>query len=308
MEEAFLQFGLGTRHGVRSTLTQMIGRPGTGTCRLELTLEWTPTDWEQLHDARLLVAGDLEISFAQDVRTPLAQLQGIYAVAFPSRAQGTFPARVELGANLLPAQIEALERERAGGPLNLHLRLQGVVLRNRPPDRTGKAIVQVERPTAAQIDPATEVFSGELVYRLKATEWIEVLEHWRYAQGFLLQVPKFTNRDTARAVRASDDLEQAIKDMTEGRYREAVAACRDALETAYGIEDKDCHPELEYSVKGMQGADKQARFWLARRGVWAIANAAKHRDETTRDIEWERRDAQALILMLSALLEQDPPL
>ncbi len=288
MEEAFLKIGPA---GVKTMITRLAGRPGVGVYRIELTMEWTPTRMDELEGAKVLVAGGLEVSFAQDARLPLGQLQALYAIGFPVRTHGT-STRVDLGANLLPAQLEALERERAGGPLKLHLNLQGAVLR----DATDTA------------DASTELFWGELVYRLKATDWIEVLEHWRYAQGFLLQVPKFTNRDSARALRASDDLEKAIKDMTEGRYREAIAACRDTLETAYGNEDKDRHPELEYSVKGLSEADKGARFWLARRGVWAVAHAAKHRDEATRDIEWERRDAQALILMLSALLEQDPPL
>jgi hypothetical protein len=241
------------------------------------------------------VAGGLEISFGQDLRSPLGHLQPLYPIAFASHAQGTFPARVDLGAYVLPAQLEALERERAGGPLKLHLNLQGAIVRNGSTD------------TRAEVPPI-QAFSDELVYRVKAAEWIEVLEHWHYAQGFLLQVPKFSSRDSVQGVHALGDLEKAISDMAEGRYREAIAACRDALETAYGSDDKSLYPELEYSVKGLQDANKQARFWLARRGVWAIANVAKHRDEATRQIEWERRDAQALILMLSALLEQDPPM
>jgi hypothetical protein len=243
----------------------------------------------------MLLAGDLEVSFAQDVRTPLAQLQGIYAVAFAARAQGTFPARVDLGANLTPAQLEALERERSGGQLKLHLGLQGMVVGQ--PSANGEADI-----------PAPEVFSGELVYRIKPAEWLEVLEQWRYAQGFLLELPRFTSADSARALRASGDLQTAIRDMAEGRYRDAIAACRDALEQAYGGEDKDRHPELEYKVAGLRNADKQARFWLVRQAVWAVAHAAKHRDGATQAIEWDRRDAQALILMLSALLERDPPL
>jgi hypothetical protein len=276
VEEAFLNIGSA---GIKTTITRLAGRPGVGVYRLELTMEWTPTRLDELEGAKIMVAGDLEVSFAQDARLPLGQLQALYAIGFPVRTQGT-STRVDLGVNLLPAQLEALERERVGGPLKLHLNLQGAVLRD----------------ATETVDASTQLFWGELVYRLKATDWIDVLEHWHYAQGFLLQVPKFTNRDSARAVRASDDLEQAIKDMTEGRYREAIAACRDTLETAYGNEDKDRYPELAYSVKGLSEADKQARFWLARRGVWAVAHAAKHRDETTREIEWERRDAQALIL------------
>jgi hypothetical protein len=137
---------------------------------------------------------------------------------------------------------------------------------------------------------------------------VEVLEHLRYAQGFLIQVPKFEGRTNAKALEAGRDLEIAIQHMNEGRYREAVAACRDALEVAFGASDKDAHPELAYRVENLRAADKGARFWLARQGLWAVTHAAKHKDEVTQEIEWERRDAMAVITTLSALLEQNPPL
>jgi predicted transcriptional regulator len=108
--------------------------------------------------------------------------------------------------------------------------------------------------------------------------------------------------------RAKNDLEKAVSDMAEGRYRDAVSACRDALEAAYGAADKDLHPELRYKVENLRDADKETRFWLVRRALWALTHAAKHRDDATQDIEWERRDAAAVVTMLAALLEQDPPL
>jgi hypothetical protein len=137
---------------------------------------------------------------------------------------------------------------------------------------------------------------------------MEVLESWEYAKGFRLEVPMLTGQDSVSAVRAIKDVEKAIAEMAEGRYRDAIATCRDALEIAYGSDDKNLYPNLGYTVTGLSEADKKERFWLARRGAWAIAHAAKHRDDTTDAIEWDRRDARALILLLSALLEQDPPL
>jgi len=57
----------------------------------------------------------------------------------------------------------------------------------------------------------------------------------------------------------------------------------------------------------LREADKAARFWLVRQGLWARTNAAKHNDELTQNIEWERRDAGAAIAILGSLLEQQPP-
>jgi hypothetical protein len=286
MRDAHLK--LGGRGGVTAALAQISGRKGIGVDRLEMVLNLTPTNWELLADARLVVGGELEVGFANNAQSPLAQLQALNPVTFASGGDRTYPARLDLGANLLPSQIEALERTRAGGEIVLELRLRGFVL-------------------ADSVRPTPEGFEDRLEYRLKASEWMELLEGWRYAEGFLLQVPTFASRESVRANNAGKELEEAIRDMAEGRYKEAVSRCRDVLETAYGRGDKNRYPGLGYAAPGLPEAGKEERFWLARRGLWAVAHAAKHSDDTTAKIEWGRRDAQALIVMLGALLELDPP-
>ena len=292
MNEAHLKLGVS---GATSSLLQLGGSAGLGVYRLEVAMNWTPTHWDVLSNARVIFGGEVEVSFAQGMHFPLGQLQAVYAVAFANAEQRTHAARVDLSTNLLPAQLEALERKRAGGQLNLHLKVRGVLLLS-------------AGSTASPAKPSAEGFSDDLEYRLKASEWMEVLERWEYAKGFLLEVPMLAELDAVRAVKASKDVEKAISEMAEGRYRDAIATCRDALETAYGGDDKSLYPNLGYKVTGLSEADKKERFWLARRGLWAVAHAAKHRDDTTDAIEWDRRDARALILMLSALLEQDPPI
>ncbi len=274
-----------------SSLIQLRGNQGVGTYRLDIALSWTPTSWNLMHDARVMFGGDLEIGFGDGMRRPLGQLQAVYPVAFASPTQGTFPARVDLGTNLGPIQIEAIEKLRGGGPVKLLLRLRGLVF----------------RAASEEVNPPPEAFWDDLEYEIKAAEWMEVLEAWGYAQGFFLQVPQSASEETPAAAEASKGLEKAVVEMAEGRYREAVATCRDVLEMAYGADDKNLHPKLEYRVSGISDATKEERFWLARRGVWAVAHAAKHHDEAIQGLEWHRRDAQAMILMLGALLEQDPP-
>jgi hypothetical protein len=285
MEAAFLRIGQST---VRSDLTNATGARGIGTYRLALNLEWSPTSFDELEGAKILLGGELQASFAQDAPLPLAQLQAIYAVAFPARAHGT-SARIDLGANLSAAQVEALERDRDGGPIKLHLNLQGGVFRGASDEAT----------------PLSLVFWDNLVYRFRPSDWVEILEHWQYAQGFLIQVPMVAGPDSGRIKSARADLEQAVQHMSEGRPREAVAACRDALEVAFG-DDSGLFPELGYKAPGIEGSGKDARFWLVQRGLRAVAHAAKHRDGSTAGIEWERRDARALIMMVSAVLEREP--
>jgi hypothetical protein len=285
MEAAFLRIGQST---IRSELTNATGARGIGTYRLALNLEWSPTSFDELEGAKILLGGELQVSFAQDAPLPLAQLQAIYAMAFPTRAHGT-SARIDLGVNLSAAQVEALERERDGGPIKLHLNLQGGVFRGASDATT----------------PLSLGFWDNLVYRFRPSDWLEILEHWRYAQGFLIQVPMIDGPDSGRIKSARADLERAIEHMSEGRSREAVAACRDALEVAFG-DDSRQYPELGYKAPGIEDAGKDARFWLVQRGLRAVAHAAKHRDGATADIEWERRDARALVVMVSALLEREP--
>jgi hypothetical protein len=146
-------------------------------------------------------------------------------MAFPTREHG-MSTRVDLGANLSAAQVEALECGRDGSPIKLHLNLQGGVFRGSSDETT----------------PLSLGFWDNLVYRFRPGDWLEILEHWRYAQGFLIQVPMIDGPDPGRIRSARADLEQAIQHMSEGRSREAVAACRDALEVAFG-DDCGQYPE-----------------------------------------------------------------
>jgi len=99
--------------------------------------------------------------------------------------------------------------------------------------------------------------------------------------------------------KARRELNAAIAAIVAGRHR-------DALEAAYGSTDASLHPELGYSAKNSRKANKDVRFWLVRQALWVLAHAAKHNDDATQPIEWERRDAVAALAVLTALLQQQP--
>jgi hypothetical protein len=190
----------------------------------------------------------------------------------------------------MPHQLAAVEQERDGGPIELELHVAGNVFRAGDDER-------------GDLDPTS--FWANLRYDLRPADWVEILENWHYAKGLLLQIPAVDI--TAGTKRAVEQLERAAAAVTEGDYQQAVALCRRAMEAAYGPNEGSLHPELGYSVRSVKDADKEARFWLTRRGLWSLVHAANHGDEVTSTITWERRDAIAVIAILSAMLQQDPP-
>ena len=240
---------------------------------------------------RVILGGHLGIGFGgSGAAKPVAPLQLLYPVVLPSRDQGSTQV-VDLTVDLPPAQLEAIEHERDGGPIMFQIHLQGHLLH---PSLTD---------ASAGFDNSS--FWGDLRYDLPAAQSVEVLEQWGYARSFLIQVPTYGPQDTGPSRLAHRDVEKALAALVDGRYRDAVAACRDALEAAYGQDDSDLFPDLGYQVKNLRTADKDARFWLVRRALWGLTHAAKHNDKTTQAIEWGRRDAVAAVSILSALLQQE---
>ncbi|HVS84218.1 MAG TPA: hypothetical protein VHD91_01140 [Gaiellaceae bacterium] len=276
----------------KSVLKQLTGEVGAGTYRLHMSLEWTATqEAERFEALRLVGDGMLEYSVQQGPRKAIGPLHATSPIRFGKRPFEP-TARVELATFIAPAQVEAIEQARSGGPISLHLRMQEALL----------------WPSDPEPLMTTETAEFEIVHQLKASEWVEVLEQFRYAAMFLLQVPIYERGlPSARAKEAVHDLQLAAEAIYEGRFREAVAACRDALEVAYGETDKNLYPELGNSLSNVQNAGKEARFWLVRRAVWAVTNAAKHRDAATQGIVWERSDAVAALTMVASILQLDPP-
>jgi hypothetical protein len=286
----FINIGSG---GIRASLTRLHGEQGIAVSRLVLSMEWTPARTDALAGAGVLIEGHLGVGYNQGGSRVIGPVQSLHPIVFPRPDQhhGMSQAHVDIVADIARVQLDALEHERDGGPLTLHLHLHGHVLRPQPEE-------------FGPNDPAS--FWSDTRYDVKPADWVEVLEHWQYAQGFLIQVPGYAGIDSAVMRLAKRELDSATHAILDGRYREAVAACRDGLEAVYGSTDGSLHAELEYSVKNTREADKDARFWLIRQALWVLTHAAKHNDGVTQPIEWTRRDAVAAVAVLAALIQQAP--
>lgn len=291
MPDDFINIGSG---GIRAALARLRGEQGLAVSRLVLEMEWTPVRTEALAGAAIVLNGHLGVGYNLGGSRLIGPIQTLLPIVIPNpaRHEGMSQARVDIAVDLARAQLDVLERERDGRALALHLHLHGHVLRSNPEE-------------FGPNDPAS--FWSDARYDVKRADWVEVLEHWHYAQGFLVQVPGYDETDAAGMRKAQRELDSASQAILDGRYREAVAACRDALEAAYGSNDGALHPELGYSVKNARQASKDARFWLVRQALWQLTHAAKHNDDVTQPIEWTRRDAVAALTVLAALLQQRPP-
>jgi hypothetical protein len=281
--------------GVLARLLSITGMRGVGVNQIVLNLELTPPRPDSFEAAVITMSGQFEVMFGQTPPRPVGQLLSAYSAMFPTREQSRVTARVDVVAHIPPDQLDVIERERSGGDIAINLKMQGTLFRPDDYEPTPRA-------------PRREAFLGDLLYRLRPAEWVEVLNQLGYAEGFLLQIPRLETRTSPKALAAGEQLGRAIQDLADGRFSHAVEVCRDALEIAWGEGDRNPPAGLGYKVDGLKSAGKDERFWLVRQGLWAVTNAAKHKDETTQHIEWERRDAIAAVTMLASLLQRDPPL
>jgi len=235
--DAFLTIGSG---GIRSVLTQLIGEQGIGVFRLRLRFEWTPARLEGVEGAGIIFDGHLGVGFSGGPARTVGVVQSLYPIVFPSRQQGSAQV-AELAMDMSLVQLHAIERERDGGPVTLQLHLQGRLLRT-----------QASQPPSDLVDNTT--FWGDLRYDLKPAQWFEILEQWGYAKSFLVQVPTYGSQDAPRSRAAVRELEKGVTALVDGRYRDAVAACRDGLEAAYGAQDKMLFPDIGYRVEKLREA------------------------------------------------------
>jgi len=302
-----------TPAGMNTTLKELHGRPSLGGYHLNFRIQFLPTEPPDFAGAHMLVQARIGAAFGGGGAWPIGSLQLEHPIVFPGLARRSqVVANAEFAIDLSHEQLEALEKERSAGPIQLHFDLQGVVVRE-------PGQVQALKPrfrwvglprTKANLLPRTtaEAFWGNISFDVTAAQWVKVLEELRYAQGFLVQVPRIDGGTSPKAADAVRRLEQAVTAMNEGRYKDAVSECRDLLEAVYGSADPKRYPDFAPTFPKQREADKAVRFWLIRQALLVVAHAAKHQDEVTAEITWERKDVAAVISALAALVQQDTPL
>ncbi len=175
-------------------------------------------------------------------------------------------------------RIEAIESLRLGGDLSLSIRLF---------------------PTALQGDISHQLYCQSFQYTVSQSDWIKLLENIRFCKTLLLEIPVPTDQSSQTIAESTKFLANAQKQMLLGHFREAVGACRDALESL-NLFLKNFEAPLSPDKRKR---DKQERFSAIRNSLFELTHAAKHADEVTSQIEWNLADTRATIGLTATLLQ-----
>lgn len=191
-------------------------------------------------------------------------------------------AKIRLSIELSHVQLDALERERQGGTFSLAVAYRGLAT-----DHQGHL----------------DHLSGRDQREVSQSEWCNVLGQLNYHRSVLVEVP-LPDEDAHPALAGTTrELAAATAALRQGRVRDAVGACRLALESlAHAIgEDHGTYNIVEV-VRGNPHLDKQARFAALRKALTIVSHPAHHGDPNASAIEWHYEDAVALVMCTTSIL------
>jgi len=193
--------------------------------------------------------------------------------------------RLSLEMELDGSRIEAIERVRCGGSLLFEVNLYG---------------------TAALTTGDFCSVNARLTYRANQSTWLEVLEQMGYRKTMLLEIPLPDDEAIPELSEAAKYLREAQEQLLHGKWRQAIAACRDVLESlSIALGDNKWKPpaDLKRMLEVTKDMGKDERIRLMRWAMMPLTHAAKHADDITARIEWNMVDARAVITMTAAILQ-----
>jgi hypothetical protein len=182
-------------------------------------------------------------------------------------------------------RLEAIEDLRAGGDLPLemffwcrgHSSTRGFL--------AGKANFSVDVPQSS---------------------WVQVLEQLQYRRYLLLEVPLPGETGPPALAGAARSLSAAMSRLAVGDDRGAVAACRESID---GLEeflgDKASRPGgIDALFENARKWTKAERMLALRRALHALASPSHHGDAVSREVDWDRSDAVAIVASVASLLSR----
>ena len=262
------------------------GAPGLGFYRLIAQIDVVTHDRQPEEEiVTTNITGEMWVHGANSREHYLGCLrrQGMESpiVTYPRTSKDQLRLELELEGG----RIEAVERIRLGGDLFIGL------------DVHGMAYSAGERPRPVE---------ATLHYKANQATWLEVLEQMGYRKTMLLEIPIPGDEAGPELSEAAKYLREAQEQLLHGKWRQAVAACRDVLESlSIALGDNKWKPpaDLKRMLEVTKGMGKEERIRLMRWAMMPLTHAAKHADEVTARIEWNMVDARAVIIMTASVLQ-----
>lgn len=214
-----------------------------------------------------LARGELSLGFAQPNPT---------CIVSPASCSST--GQVQYSLALTTAALVALETARDGGPIAFFMSLVAHPAR-----------ISQHQGYPASIEVASTIH--QRLFDVPKEQWLTVLKSVGYCDAILTEL----KLPTAGA--SAEHLARAVAARNEGRYSDAIAACRNALE-----HPKRPNGEFDRIVNASRTAlTDHERFLYLRTVTQIFASPASHGAT-----HHEREDAELVIAMTSALVRLAP--
>jgi|SRR5579884_1813760 len=267
-----------------ANVTYLKGRPGFGFFRLDIGLKINTTtitqDDKQAELIDLFI--DLDCQGVPVARAQSAPGQSVFCGAASAELS------YRLYVDFQPIQLAALEHVRNGGAL----KLEGT------PCAVLKRFVNKELVTT---------LGHQFLLSINQSDWIDVLRDMGYKDILLVEIPLSVAQGTVVMTQEVNDLRLAQQEMLAGRWRGAVAHCRDALELLIErnrngtIESIQEIAAVAFNLKP-DARSKEQRLAVMGTDMYRLAHLSKHRKGSAQFTEWDRDDALAAISITAMLL------
>lgn len=270
-------------------ITGIDGEKGLGVSRLFLNVRFSVYPQSGQAGGKRVTIRDLSGEIHVKGRAPdslhlgrLLPKNGPVIIEIPLAHQSN--AWHSLEVDLDRRQLDAIEDLRQGGGLLFTVPVYGVV----------------------DLPSGVEILRESLTYLVIQGVWIETLAKLGYSRIMLLEIPIPDSNGLPEVATSVTHLSNAQQAMARGDYREAVGLCRDsidALSLALGDQD-DQDAVLKPLFAGSRQMDKATRLRVLRRAAQLFTHPARHADEVSAQIEWNRLDAQTIVSIVAALLQE----
>ncbi len=189
-------------------------------------------------------------------------------------------SQLVLDMDLDRSRLEALEDVRNGADLQLSLMVYSTL-----EDASGNT-----RPHTQQMN-----------HTINQGVWVRILEAMDYQKRLLLEVPVPDVQAPPGLKDAVNLLARAQDAMARGDYRDAVGGCRDVVERI----DSALKLTVDQAVfENNREKTKSERLKLIIRGLKVFTHPAKHSDDVSVTIEWNRIDASFAISAVAAVIAE----
>lgn len=189
----------------------------------------------------------------------------------------TFPVPHKLVASLTDEQLAAIERHRNGKEIAFRIDVNASI---------------------SGVPNAWPTGTVQGTQRIPTSRWLQQLESVGAAASLTIVVPApLAEGDRSQMGFRMREARAAIDD---GRYEDAVASARMALETARRREE--LVPEKSYKETAPKLRSVHERWSALHHAVWGLACVAPHDDPVTVGATWTRADAFAVVATTAALI------